>query len=109
MKLARQSFLAAGLFLAAACGSNNGSDEYQAAVPTFRHWRTSRALQATVLCFRSPLQSAAIFAPHTERHSAVEAAGLATARSTPARTPTVRTAAMRNCLTFMLLQSCRPM
>src|SRR6516162_3564148 len=81
---------------------------HQPAVPTFRHWRTSRALQATVLCFRSPLQSAAIFAPHTERHSAVEAAGLATARSTPARTPTVRTAAMRNCLTFMLLQSCRP-
>ena len=35
MKLARQSFLVAGLFLAAACGSNNGSDEYQAAVPTF--------------------------------------------------------------------------
>ncbi|HVP61208.1 MAG TPA: hypothetical protein VMT11_11645 [Myxococcaceae bacterium] len=37
MKLARQSFLVAGLFLAAACGnsSSNGPDEYQAAVPTF--------------------------------------------------------------------------
>src|SRR5678816_3612206 len=36
MRLARQSFLVAGLFLAAACGSNsNGPDEYQAAVPTF--------------------------------------------------------------------------
>ena len=36
MKLARQSYLVAGLFLAAACGStNNGPDEYQAAVPTF--------------------------------------------------------------------------
>ena len=34
MKLARQSFLVAGLFLAAACGSNNGPDEYLAAVPT---------------------------------------------------------------------------
>ena len=36
MKLARQSFLVGGLFLAAACGSSsNGPDEYQAAVPTF--------------------------------------------------------------------------
>jgi len=35
MKLAPQSFLVAGLFLAAACGSSNGPDEYQAAVPTF--------------------------------------------------------------------------
>jgi hypothetical protein len=35
MKLARQSFLVAGLFLAAACGSSNGPDEYQAAVPNF--------------------------------------------------------------------------
>jgi hypothetical protein len=36
MKLARQSFLVAGLFLAAACSnSSNGPDEYQAAVPTF--------------------------------------------------------------------------
>ena len=34
MKLARQSFLVAGLFLAAACGSSSGPDEYQAAVPT---------------------------------------------------------------------------
>src|SRR5262245_63906502 len=81
---------------------------HQAAVPTFRHWRTSRALQATVLPFRSPLQSAAIFAPHTERHSAFEAAGFACARSAPVRTPTVRTAAMKNCLTFMLLESRRP-
>ena len=37
MKLARQSFLVAGLFLAAACGNStsNGPDEYQSAVPTF--------------------------------------------------------------------------
>ena len=35
MKLARQSFLAASLFLAAACGSTNGLDEYQSAVPVF--------------------------------------------------------------------------
>jgi hypothetical protein len=35
MKLARQSFLVAGLCLAAACGSSNGTDEYLAAVPTF--------------------------------------------------------------------------
>jgi hypothetical protein len=36
MKLARQSFLVAGLVLVAACGSSrNGPDEYQAAVPTF--------------------------------------------------------------------------
>ncbi len=35
MKLARHSFLAAGLFLAAACGSSSGPDPYQAAVPTF--------------------------------------------------------------------------
>lgn len=36
MRLARQSFLVAGLFLAAGCGStSNGPDEYQAAVPTF--------------------------------------------------------------------------
>jgi len=34
MKLARQSFLVAGLFLAAACGSSNGPDEFLAAVPT---------------------------------------------------------------------------
>src|SRR5262249_9484613 len=82
--------------------------EQKAAVPTFRHWRTSRALQATVLPFRSPPQSSAIFAPHTERHSAFEAAGFACARSAPVRTPTVRAAATRNCLTFILLQSRRP-
>jgi len=36
MKLARQSFLAAGLLLAVACGSStNAPDEYLAAVPTF--------------------------------------------------------------------------
>ena len=35
MKLVRQSFLVTGLFLAAACNSSNGPDEYQAAVPTF--------------------------------------------------------------------------
>ena len=36
MKLARQSFVVASLFLAAACGSStNGPDEFQAAVPTF--------------------------------------------------------------------------
>ena len=36
MKLARQSFLVAGLFLAAACGSStSGPDQYQSAVPTF--------------------------------------------------------------------------
>jgi hypothetical protein len=35
MKLARQSFLVAGLCLAAACGSSTGTDEYLAAVPTF--------------------------------------------------------------------------
>jgi hypothetical protein len=36
MKLAPQSFLVAGLFLAAACGSStSGPDEFQAAVPTF--------------------------------------------------------------------------
>ena len=36
MKLARHSFVVAGLFLAAACGSStSGPDEFQAAVPTF--------------------------------------------------------------------------
>lgn len=35
MKLASRSFLVAGLFLAAACGSSSGPDEFQAAVPTF--------------------------------------------------------------------------
>ena len=35
MKLARRSFLVAGLFLGVACNSSNGPDEYQAAVPTF--------------------------------------------------------------------------
>ena len=35
MKLARPSFLVAGLLLAAACGSSSGPDPYQAAVPTF--------------------------------------------------------------------------
>ena len=35
MKLARQSFLVAGLFLVAACGSSSGPDPYQSAVPTF--------------------------------------------------------------------------
>lgn len=35
MTLARSSFVVAGLFLAAACGSSSGGDPYQAAVPTF--------------------------------------------------------------------------
>ena len=64
MRLARQSFLVAGLFLAAACGSNtHGPDEYQAAVPTFSGVSSELSGTSSEEASLSPSPEATLIAP----------------------------------------------